>query len=67
MSCTAAGEGLVAGLAWAEGAAEETEAEEDIVEGWEKEKPGFGEFTRQLFNGAGRAVITTAVSLCRKP
>jgi hypothetical protein len=33
MACTAAGEGLVAGFAWAEGAAEEEEeAEEGIVE-----------------------------------
>jgi hypothetical protein len=32
MSCTAVGEGLVAGLAWAGGAAEEAEAEEGIVE-----------------------------------
>jgi hypothetical protein len=32
MSCTAAGEGLVAGLAWAEGAAEEDEVEEEAVE-----------------------------------
>jgi hypothetical protein len=36
MSCTAAGEGLVAGLVWTEGAAaEEAEAEEGIVEGVE--------------------------------
>jgi hypothetical protein len=32
MSCTAVGEGLVAGLAWAQGAAEEEEAEEAIVD-----------------------------------
>jgi hypothetical protein len=37
MSCTASGEGLVAGLAWTEGAAAEEEAEEGIVEGWRLE------------------------------
>jgi hypothetical protein len=38
MSCTAAEEGLVAGLAWTEGAAEVEADEEGIVEGWRLER-----------------------------
>jgi hypothetical protein len=55
MSCTAACEGLVVGLAWAEGAAAEEEAEEaeeGIVEGWRLERKE-GQTSAGFYGGHG--------------